>query len=96
MVKHRYGRGQQQQQGQQQQGRQPAGGEGAAPPGPSGGSEQAAGRALGWRDHLALELRHRGGYLPLMHLFPLSCARIPWSAEDQQLRKEWPQLSQGC
>ena len=51
---------------------------------------------LCWRDHMALELRHRGGYLPLMHLFPLSCARIPWSAEDQQLRKEWPQLSQGC
>jgi hypothetical protein len=94
MVKHRYGRGQQ----GQQQGQGSGEGGAAASPGPSGGGEEApgTGRALGWREHLALELQHRGGYLPLMDLFPLDCASIPWRPEDQQLRKEWPQLWQGC
>lgn len=84
IVRHRYGR-QQQEEGQQQQGS--SGSSGSEGGGPAGV------RRLTWQQHLAVELQNRGGFLPLMPLFPLENQRIPWQAQDLQLRSEWSKLS---
>jgi hypothetical protein len=42
---------------------------------------------LSWQQHLAAELAQRGGFQPLMHLFPLDSGRIPWQPSDWELRK---------
>jgi hypothetical protein len=40
-----------------------------------------------WQQHLAAEMGQRGGFQPLMRLFPLDSGRIPWQPTDWELRK---------
>lgn len=44
-------------------------------------------RSLTWQQELELEMSNRGGFEPLMELFPLQQTSIPWQAADIQLQR---------
>lgn len=50
-------------------------------------SSRTIGPPLTWRQELGLELAHRGGFEPLMALFPLHQPSISWQQVDLQLQE---------
>lgn len=51
---------------------------------PTAGS---SGGSIGWQEELQRELSNRGGFEPLMGLFPLQHVSIPWQEVDKQLQQ---------
>jgi hypothetical protein len=63
------------------------------PPGGCGG--EVAGkerRRVPWQQQLVIEMTERGGFEPLMGMFPVGREQIPWQPEDRQLQQSLQRL----
>eukprot|EP00879_Flechtneria_rotunda_P008305 GHRR01008699.1.p1 GENE.GHRR01008699.1~~GHRR01008699.1.p1 ORF type:complete len:583 (+),score=215.80 GHRR01008699.1:172-1920(+) len=52
----------------------------------SAGTKQSKISSMTWQEELAAEMANRGGFEPLMTLFPMQKASIPWHQQDVQLQ----------
>jgi tubulin polyglutamylase TTLL6/13 len=60
----------------------------AAAEGGAGPDRKAGGwQSVPWREEFAAEMTSRGGFEPLMHLFPFHQRSIPWHESDLQLQQ---------